>query len=416
MISWPQPEPIAAAEGDHPALAWRRAGLLAITGNADGPARICPAAITSAADAALAALRSIADAPGCLPRSGAALLGERARRLGLRRGGRRSANGSCRLYDTADGRIALNLARPDDIGLLAAWLEDAQVVSEHALAAALSSRATRGLLQRGRVLGLPIAEDRPATPCAPWSIEQRGGAARAGRPLAVDLSSLWAGPLAASLLGMAGAEIIKVESVARPDGARRGDAGFFDLLNAGKASVALDFASEAGRAALRRLIARADIVIEGSRPRALAQLGVRAAEEVTRGAIWVSITAHGRFGTAADRVGFGDDAGVEAGLCDAMARAWGGPIFAGDALADPLAGLHAALAAWRCWRDGQGALISVPLAQSLRAVLARHGVDAAEAARWQRRAEADRAPLYPQRLAARRARPLGADNSWALPC
>ena len=89
-------------------------------------------------------------------------------------------------------------------------------------------------------------------------------------PLVVDLSSLWAGPLCAHLLGLAGARVVKLESTRRPDGARSGPPDFFSLLNAGKASVALDFGTRCGRGKLRRLLERADIVVESARPRALA--------------------------------------------------------------------------------------------------------------------------------------------------
>ena len=56
----------------------------------------------------------------------------------------------------------------------------------------------------------------------------------------VELGSLWAAPLCGSLLAAAGADVVKVESIGRPDGARRGPPAFFDLLNGGKRSVALD--------------------------------------------------------------------------------------------------------------------------------------------------------------------------------
>ena len=59
----------------------------------------------------------------------------------------------------------------------------------------------------------------------------------------VDLSALWAGPLAASLLLEAGARVVKVEARDRPDGARSGPRPFFDLLNAGKESVAIDLSA-----------------------------------------------------------------------------------------------------------------------------------------------------------------------------
>jgi crotonobetainyl-CoA:carnitine CoA-transferase CaiB-like acyl-CoA transferase len=186
---------------------------------------------------------------------------------------------------------------------------------------------------------------------------------RAGRrQLVVDLSSLWAGPLCAHLLAGAGARVVKVESVARPDGARSGPAAVFDLLHAGKSSVALDFASAAGRAALRRLVERADVVVEASRPRALRQLGIEAEALVAGrpGLTWVSITGHGREEPGAGWVAFGDDAAVAAGLAVASGGA-DDPVFCADAVADPLAGLAAALAALRALEAGGGCLIDVSL-------------------------------------------------------
>ena len=70
----------------------------------------------------------------------------------------------------------------------------------------------------------------------------------------VDLSSLWAGPLCGRLLADRGARVIKVESTARPDGARRGPSSIYDALNAGKESVSIDLRTQTGMAVLRALI------------------------------------------------------------------------------------------------------------------------------------------------------------------
>jgi len=67
---------------------------------------------------------------------------------------------------------------------------------------------------------------------------------------------------------------VKVESARRPDGARSGPAPFFDLLNAGKESVVVDLEAPGGVDALVGWLERADVVVESSRPRALAQLGI----------------------------------------------------------------------------------------------------------------------------------------------
>jgi crotonobetainyl-CoA:carnitine CoA-transferase CaiB-like acyl-CoA transferase len=174
----------------------------------------------------------------------------------------------------------------------------------------------------------------------------------------VDLSSLWAGPLCANLLGLAGARVVKVESVERPDGARRGPAAFFGLLHHDHESVALAFGTSPGRDALRALLDAADVVIEASRPRALEQFGVDVHEHVDRGAVWVSITAYGRE-AAPDRIGFGDDVGIAAGLHAGTPDA---PRFCADAVSDPVAGLWAARATLGALGAGEGTLIDVPMA------------------------------------------------------
>ena len=80
--------------------------------------------------------------------------------------------------------------------------------------------------------------------------------------LVADLSSMWAGPLCGGLLAAAGATVVKVEHPSRPDGTRSGEPAFFDWINRGKLSCAVDFDDEL----LRALLDTADIVIEGSRP------------------------------------------------------------------------------------------------------------------------------------------------------
>jgi len=153
---------------------------------------------------------------------------------------------------------------------------------------------------------------------------------------------------------------VKVESVRRPDGARRGSIAFFDLLNGAKRALSLDLDRPAGRRRLHDLLATADVVIEGSRPRALRQLDVDADALLRAGpAAWVSITAHGRSTAAEHRVGFGDDAAVAGGLV-----AWedGRPRFVADAIADPLTGLVAAAAALEALAAGGAWLLDVSLA------------------------------------------------------
>jgi crotonobetainyl-CoA:carnitine CoA-transferase CaiB-like acyl-CoA transferase len=153
----------------------------------------------------------------------------------------------------------------------------------------------------------------------------------------LDLSALWAGPLCGSLMQRAGADVVRVETAQRPDGGRAHPA-FDDLLHGGQPSVVVDPATPD----LRALVRQADVVITSGRPRALAGLGLDpAARLAERPGVWVSVTAY----PDADRVGFGDDTAMAAGL---VCHDAGVPLPCGDAIADPLTGVHAALAAWAC--------------------------------------------------------------------
>jgi hypothetical protein len=299
---------------------------------------------------------------------GPTLLGERAMLGGFRIPARVSAGGGCRLYASRTDDMALNLARADDRELLPALFEtDIDCRTPAQIAACIAERDAHAMLARGRLLGMAIAaEDEPGTPRASGTLLMAATSAARGRhgaPRVLDLSALWAGPLAGHLLWLLGAEVTKVETLARPDATRVGDAAFFALLNQGKASAVLDFREAQDRAALLALIAGSDIVIEAARPRALEQLGIRA-DEIVRsqpGLTWITITGHGASGDAANWVGFGDDCGVAAGLSGALRNACGRTGFVGDAIADPLTGIYAARAAWTAWAAGQGGRIGVAM-------------------------------------------------------
>ncbi len=286
-----------------------------------------------------------------------AILGERAAIGGLGRQGTTSCGGTTRLVRAVDGWLAVALPRPEDRDLLPAWLGiDVSDDPWATVVAEIGRRPAHEGAERAWVLGLPVSEleyqpvgPSPAPPrlaALPVRTTRIHGPVPDPRPLTdltvIDLTSLWAGPLCGHLLTLAGARVVKVESTGRPDGSRRGPAGFFDLLNGGKRAAALDLADACGWDVLRRLLNVADVVIEGSRPRVLEQHGIVAADLVADGPrVWVSITGYGRTGPARDRVAFGDDAAVAGGLVVADEA---GPCFCADAVADPAAGLAATAA------------------------------------------------------------------------
>ncbi|ORA34445.1 CoA transferase [Mycobacterium aquaticum] len=288
------------------------------------------------------------------------LLTGRAALLDLAPAGRISAGRATRLFPTAEGWCALTLARPDDVAMVPALLEADTVADDpwpaiEAWAAGLPGATVAG---RARLLGLPVAV-LGETAAAPPRVSVLGPSQSTPLSglLVADLSAMWAGPLCGRLLARAGATVVKVESVARPDGTRVGEPSFFDWMNSGKLSYAVDFDNPEDLAALLDV---ADVVIEASRPAALDRRGLGPHTVTARpGRVWLRITGHGTHGERAGWVAFGDDAAVSGGL---VGYRGGTPVFTADAIADPLTGLHAAGAVVAALGRGGGELIEFAMA------------------------------------------------------
>jgi CoA-transferase family III len=320
-----------------------------LTGLPDGPPDFSRANVLARAE------RIAADA--------ATLLTGRAALLGLTRGGRVSAGGGTRLLAARDGWCAFTLSRPDDVAAVPALLQADEVPADAwpALQHWVAARPVSAIIERAGLLDIPAAALGETAAAGP-RIRRLGSAASARGSaglLVADLSSMWAGPLCGHLLARAGATpqatVVKVESPRRPDGTRAGDRRFFDWINGEKLSYCVDFDSRADE--LRELLTVADIVIEGSRPAALARRRLGPHDVAPRaGRIWLRITG---FDVDSGRPAFGDDAAVAGGLVGGTTQ---DPVFCGDAIADPLTGLEAALAVTESLGRGGGELIEVSLA------------------------------------------------------
>ncbi|MCW1431188.1 CoA transferase [Novosphingobium sp. JCM 18896] len=381
------------------------------------------------ADRHLRLLAEETGSPRIAALTGDTIVGERGSNGDYTINGRISAGlGGSRLMPTRDGGwFALTLIRTEDRELLPAlFLDDGiDVHSPEAIAAAVAQHDCADLVMRGRLLGLPVAsaDEAPASPPVELLVEGPHRQREPGHvPLVVDLSAIWAGPLAGHLFWLAGAEVVKVESRSRPDLIRRDDPATFDLINQGKASVMIDMASDTDKAALVGLIRRADFVIESSRVRALKQLGIDAEALVkeTPGLVWLSVTGHGASGDAAMWTGIGNDCAVAGGLARALADASGTIGYVGDAIADPLTGITGALEAWRAYRSGTARRIGLAMsAITARALAEERAYDPAllraELLGW---AEANGQPFpkVPRRALAAEVRELGADTAAWLAC
>ncbi|MGW8814110.1 CoA transferase [Gordonia terrae] len=300
-------------------------------------------------------------------RSAAELLTGRAGIYRYRRRGITSAGGGTRLFRARDGHFALTLSRGQDISVVPALLESDSLDPDSprpcmwaALDEVAGHRDASDWAERARALQLPVAVLGETTP-APIDRQVRGAPApprRLDDTIVADLTSMWAGPLCGRLLADAGATVIKVEDPRRPDGTRAGDPRFFDWMHAGKLSATARLGADRDRVA--DLLRIADVVLEGARPGALSRHHLGADDcEPKPGQVWARISAHGRDDRFGGRIGFGDDTAVAGGLVSWSAA---GPVFCGDAIADPLTGIdltHAVLAALTA---GGGCVLDVTLA------------------------------------------------------
>jgi crotonobetainyl-CoA:carnitine CoA-transferase CaiB-like acyl-CoA transferase len=207
-----------------------------------------------------------------------------------------------------------------------------------------------------------------------------------GRPLEgvriVDLTAFWAGPAATHLLAAFGADVIKVESIQRPDGIRysggmRTDVEdwweygwVFHAMNTNKRSVTLDLGSSEGRGLFLKLAAGADVVIENFSPRVMEQFGLTADVllKVNPKLVFARMPAFGLDGPWRDRVGFAPTMEQIAGLAWVTGLPEAPPVTPRGAC-DPLAGVHAAFAVLAALnfaeRTGSGQLVELPMLETV---------------------------------------------------
>lgn len=220
--------------------------------------------------------------------------------------------------------------------------------------------------------GLPSSSRPPSAP-AP---------APALRGLRVlDLATLFAGPLAATLLGDFGAEVIKVEHPRRPDPSRGhgpakdGVGLWWKVLGRNKRTVTLDLSSPDGRDTLLRLAADADVVIENFRPGTLERWGL-GWDELSRAnprLVLTRVTGFGQFGPYSHRPGFGTLAEAMSGFAAATGEPDGPPTLPPFGLADSVAALATAYAVMTALTartaSGRGQVVDMAIIEPMLAVL-----------------------------------------------
>ena len=218
------------------------------------------------------------------------------------------------------------------------------------------------------------------------------------KPLAgvrvLELARILAGPWAGQLLADLGAEVIKVERpgqgddtrgwgppfVATRDGASLG-AAYFHSCNRGKRSIEIDLDTQEGQAAVRRLAAEADVLVENFKVGGLAKYGLDA--ESLRAScprlVYCSITGFGQTGPYAPRAGYDFMIQGLGGIMDLTGEPDGEPQKVGVAYADIFTGVYAAVAILAALRrrdvTGEGAHVDMALLDCQVGVLANQAMN-----------------------------------------
>lgn len=195
--------------------------------------------------------------------------------------------------------------------------------------------------------------------------------------LVLDFTTLLPGPLAALMLAEAGAEVIKIERPGGEDMARfppivEGESAVYAMLNRGKQILTLDLKSEAGRAKLRPLIAKADIVIEQFRPGVMARLGLgyNDMRAINPEIVYCAISGYGQSGPRAGEAGHDVNYIGATGLLDLQPGPASAPVLPPALIADIAGGTFPAviniLLALRA-RDqsGEGAFIDIAMTDAM---------------------------------------------------
>ena len=167
----------------------------------------------------------------------------------------------------------------------------------------------------------------------------------------IDISTIVSGPLAASMLGDQGAEVIKIEPPYKGENARvmgpikEGSGALFATVNRSKRSLAMDLKKEESKKIIYKLIESADIIIDNFRPGALDRLGLdfNSIKNFNPRIIQMSITGYGETGPYSKRRVYDPLIQATAGVCDAQSID-GQPKYMKTLMCDKITSLTAAQA------------------------------------------------------------------------
>jgi crotonobetainyl-CoA:carnitine CoA-transferase CaiB-like acyl-CoA transferase len=193
----------------------------------------------------------------------------------------------------------------------------------------------------------------------------------------VDLTAMVMGPYCTQIMADMGADVIKVEPPAGDNtryisvGPAPGMSGVYINVNRGKRAVVLDLTTDAGRTALRALIATADVFIHSMRSKAIAKLGFGYDDvaEINPSIVYTNCYGYGRRGPYRDLPAYDDTIQAECGIPAVQEQLTGEANYVGTIMADKVAGLTAlyatTMALFHRERTGEGQEVEVSMFETM---------------------------------------------------
>jgi crotonobetainyl-CoA:carnitine CoA-transferase CaiB-like acyl-CoA transferase len=193
----------------------------------------------------------------------------------------------------------------------------------------------------------------------------------------IDLTRVLAGPFATQSLGDLGAEVLKIEPPGGGDETRHfppfieGESHYFLGINRNKKSLVVDLQQQAGKEILRRLVARADILVENYRPGVMERLGLgyAALSEINPRLIYCAISGFGLSGPLRDKPSFDIVTQALSGALSINGERGHMPVKMGIPLGDMVGGVFGPMAILAALhergRTGEGRLIDISLYDGL---------------------------------------------------
>ncbi|MGW8603141.1 CaiB/BaiF CoA transferase family protein [Streptomyces sp. NPDC055893] len=228
----------------------------------------------------------------------------------------------------------------------------------------------------------------PHPPTAPTATAATTAAPTPRAPLhglrVLDLATLFAGPLTATMLGDFGADVVKVEHPRKPDPSRGhgpakdGVGLWWKVLGRNKRAITLDLSSPGGRDTLLALAADADVIVENFRPGTLERWGLGWEELSTANPrlVLARVTGFGQFGPYAHRPGFGTLAEAMSGFAALTGEPEGPPTLPPFGLADSIAALATAYAVMTALTartaTGRGQVVDMAIIEPMLSVIGPH--------------------------------------------